>query len=163
MLSGHHHIHISTQHPPGDTSQSHHYFLLHCFIIASKTLNTGDFNIPLLPSSPGSPGYSCHHYKIIHFVCSARVGRVGGALDLTTSNEHVNNVRHDSSHLHVSQHTNTPAPAARGVAVSTVTRRSVPAPPPPWRWRDSKHLYYLLTQNQPVYVYFANLCLSNVF
>ena len=73
-------------------------------------------------------------------------------------------MRHDSSHLRVSQHTNTPAPAARGVAVSTVNRRSVPAPPPPpSRCRDSKHLYYLLTQNQPVYVYFANLCLSNVF
>ena len=41
--------------------------------------------------------------------------------------------------------------------------RPVPAPPPPWRWRDSKHLYYLLTQNQPVYVYSANLCLSIVF
>ena len=60
------------------TITSHHYFLLHCFIIASKTLDTGDSNIPSLPSSPGSPGYSCHHYKIIHFVCSARVGRVGG-------------------------------------------------------------------------------------
>ena len=41
--------------------------------------------------------------------------------------------------------------------------RPVPAPPPPWRGRDSKHLYYLLTQNQPVYVYSANLCLPIVF
>ena len=58
-----------------------------------------------------------------------------------------------STHQHTS--TNSYPPCHRA--------RPVPAPPPPWRGRDSKHLYYLLTQNQPVYVYSANLCLSIVF